>query len=169
MLGCASVRECPPSALLALVGRCAGEDGRAELFHQPKVVAVIPDLDHLAVVAEPEDVYAGEFSAPAGRSQIGPAAGVGAGSSPASGDEVVLGENEINPPIKIREGVAKCFRDSRLSCSSRSRLRGAQIVTHVAIREDLFGEADVPTCPDFLIEALDDSLVRVDVHRLQRS
>jgi hypothetical protein len=35
----------------AVVGRCAREDGRAELIHQAEVVAMIPDLDDFAVVA----------------------------------------------------------------------------------------------------------------------
>jgi hypothetical protein len=151
----------------ALVGRCAREDGRAELIHQAEVVTMIPDLHDFAVVAEPEDVHTRELGALTGRRKITPAPGVGAGSGPASCDEVSLTENEVDPPLEIGERLAKLLGDPRLSGSSWSRLRRAKIVAHVVVREDLCREVDVPARPDFFVEPLDQLLVCIHVHRLR--
>jgi hypothetical protein len=91
------------------------------------------------------------------------------GSRPASRDQVVLREHEIDPPLKIGESVPKLLRDARLPGGSGSRLRRTKIVTHVVVGEDLSGEANVPTRPDFLVEAHDKSLVGARVHRIRRS
>jgi len=57
------VRECAGMSLEASrvgLGRVAawrtGVDGGTKLLHQPEVVALIPDLRHLALVTEAKDV-----------------------------------------------------------------------------------------------------------------
>src|SRR6266508_1351341 len=152
------------SDVLVRVLAGTSKDGGPELVHQPEVIPVVPDLRDLAVVAEAEDVDAREVSPSPRRCETAPAARVCTGSSPASRDQVVLREYEIDPPPKIGERVPELLRDARLPGGSGSRLRRAKIVTHVVVGEDLCGEADVPTGPDLLVEAHDESLVGVGVH-----
>jgi hypothetical protein len=148
------------------VARRAGIQGGAELFHQPEVVAVIPDLSDLAIVAEAEDVHAREFRPFSCRREIAPAARVRAGGSPSRGDQVILPKQEIDPPLEIGESISELRRDRRLSSRPGCGLGWTEVVTDVIVGEDLLGEYDVSARPDFLVEALDEPLIRVSVHRV---
>jgi hypothetical protein len=144
--------------------RRAGEHRHAELLHQSKVVAVVPDLGDLAVITEAEDVDARELGTPTGCRDATPTPAVGAGSNPASCYQIVLPDEEIDSPLKIGERASKRFRDHCLSSRTRSCLRRAQIVAYIVKREHLFSEVDVPPCPDFVVETHHEPLVSRSVH-----
>ena len=153
----------PSSAARPLVAAGTGVDAGSKLLHQPEVVAVVPDLRHLAVVAEAEDVDPGELGRfPVGASPAPPTR-VRAGSGPSSRNEIAIGKHEIDSPPKVGECAPELLRDPRLPGCSGSSLRRTKIVTHVVIGEDHCGEPYVSTRPHFLVEAHDELLVRVGV------
>jgi hypothetical protein len=137
-----------------------GEDGGPELVHQAQVVAVVPDLDHFAVLAETEDIDAGELDVFSGWFKISPAPGVRPGSCPASGNHVGFAKQDVDPPLEVGKCLSELFGDSGLSGGTGSCLGWAKIVADVVVGEHLACEADVSARPHFLVEPADQPLVR---------
>jgi hypothetical protein len=84
---------------------------------------VVPDLHDFSLIAEAEDVHAGEGRLLSRRCDIAPGAGVCTSCSPASGDEVAIAQDEIDAPFEVRKRTAELLCDQRLSGGSRWRLR----------------------------------------------
>ena len=118
------------------------------------------------MVAEAEDVDAGELGRLSRRCELTQPTRVRTGSRPASRDEIAIGEHEIDSPPEVGERAPELLGDPRLPGCSGSSLRRTKIVTHVVIGEDLCGEPYVPTRPHFLVEAHDELLVHLGVHQI---
>jgi hypothetical protein len=90
---------------------------------------------------------------------------VSAGCRPPRSHEISLRNEKIDSPTQVGERLTKRSRDLRLSARPWHGWRRSKIVSHVVIREHLGRERDVAPCPNLVVEALDQTLVRFRIHR----
>jgi len=129
---------------------------------------MVPDLDDLSVVAEAEDVHAGELGVLATWRRASPTPCLGSRCCPSRRNQIILREHEIDSPAKVGEGFAELRGNPGLPASSRFCLGRPEIVTHVVVGEDLVRERCVSVRPNFVVEPKHETLVRLRIH-LSRS
>jgi len=111
-----------------------------ELFHQTEIAVVVPDLDHLPLATEQEDIDARERADVAVVPSQGrrPTPTVCACGGPPSRYEIAFAEDEIHPPLEIRERPPEIFGDPSLASRPRRRASRSQVVTSVIVGETSF-------------------------------
>src|SRR5215208_2989483 len=142
---------------LALL-RVASVHRSTKLLHQPQVVAVVPDLNHLAL-RDAKDVDPRKAHPLACRRDASPRALVCPPHHPASYHHVGFRDHVLHIQVNVGEGGAEHARDELLSLRTCRGISGAQVVTYVVLGKDVVGSVEVALVPDFLVEAADESLI----------
>lgn len=143
----------------------AGIDGGAtELFAEPEVVAMIPDLDNLAV-RKAEDVRPRKPHAAPRRLTGSPTPQVRTGGRPPTNDVVVFSNEQVDYEVEIGKGSAEVGCDLLLALGAGHRLRTPEIVPYVIRGEDLVADVEVAFVPNLFVEATDEGLVLLRRHQ----
>src|SRR5262245_12300519 len=108
---------------MIVLWRRARVDRCPQLLREAKVVTVVPDLHDLAVT-NAEDVDARERCVLTGGRHPTPWTGVGPRCGPPAGDQVALGQQQVDVPAQVGEGGSERRGDLLLSLRAwRSRGR----------------------------------------------
>jgi hypothetical protein len=110
------------------------------------------------------DVDARERCVLTGGCHPSPRTGVGPRCGPPAGDQVALGQQQVDVPAQVGEGGSERRGDLPLSLRAwRSRGR-TQVVAEVVIGKDLMGKLNVAAIPDLLVEPPHRRLVLLHCH-----
>jgi hypothetical protein len=116
-------------------------------------------------VRDAEEVHSGETDLTTGRRDLALRTSVRARDSPTGGDHVSLGYQRLHFQRHVGEGLSESLCHRLLTLWPWRRLTGTQVMTHIVRRDQVVSGSEVPSVPEFLVEAPDDLLVYLDHNR----